>query len=122
MTRVENLLEEGWPDVEGCLEGKSFHIELKSAKRPKRETTRVLAPDDIRPRQPPWLKARWMAGGNAFWLVQVGERHRACRYLLPGYMDIADYPEDWFATHACCQNVKAHTFVNYAANYNRWFK
>lgn len=97
MTRVENTLEEGFPDVEGCWDGGAFWIELKSVARPARETTRVLAPDDIRPKQPPWLTKRWCAGGNAFMLIQVGERSKARRYLIPGNIThlVAGMPECW---------------------------
>jgi len=84
MDRVENLLMSGWPDVEGCHDGSGFTIELKTGERPKRASTRVLAPDDIRPGQVPWLEARWSAGGCCYMLVQVGSGHRASRYLIPG--------------------------------------
>jgi hypothetical protein len=84
MDRVENLLMGGWPDVEGCLSGSCFTIELKSKERPARESTRILAPDDIRPGQVPWLEKRWSAGGCCYMLVQVGGGHRASRYLVPG--------------------------------------
>jgi hypothetical protein len=84
MTRIENLVDEGTPDVEGCLDGDAFWIELKSNARPKRETTRCIEPRDIRPQQEPWLKRRWNAGGNAWMLIQIGEGHNAKRYLVPG--------------------------------------
>jgi len=84
MGRVENLVEGGWPDVEGCLCGECFTVELKSKGRPRRESTRILAPGDIRPGQVPWLERRWRAGGAASMLIQVGSGHAARRYLVPG--------------------------------------
>lgn len=84
MTRVENLVEDGTPDVEGCYDGDSFWCELKSVARPKRETTPCVTARHVRPRQVPWLAARWRAGGGSFFLIQVGEGHGARRYLVTG--------------------------------------
>lgn len=84
MTRVENLIDEGTPDVEGCLKGPQFWCELKVADRPKRPTTRIRTKSPVGESQIEWLHARWLAGGLAWMLVQVGERHEARRYLLPG--------------------------------------
>lgn len=85
MRRVENLVAEGDPDVEGCYKGGAFNIELKVAPRPSRPTTRVLGPADIRPKQVPWAKARWKAGGQSYFLIQVGSSRSARRYLIPGH-------------------------------------
>lgn len=82
--RVENLVAEGDPDVEGCYKAVAFNIELKTAERPARPTTRVLGPADIRPKQIPWAKARWTAGGLSYFLIQVGSAYKASRYLVPG--------------------------------------
>lgn len=82
--RIENLVGEGDPDVEGCYFGNAFNIELKVAERPARTTTRVLGPADIRPKQIPWAKARWEAGGSSYFLIQVGSSAKAKRYLIRG--------------------------------------
>lgn len=82
--RVENLVAEGDPDVEGCYLGGAFNIELKVADRPARMTTRVLGPADIRPKQIPWARARWDAGGSSFFLIQVGSSAKAKRYMIKG--------------------------------------
>ena len=82
MTRVEDLLAVGRPDVEACLEGRSFVCELKVAARPRRTTTPIRTQSPITPEQVGWLRARRDAGGQAWLLVQVGERHEALRYLL----------------------------------------
>jgi len=86
MTRVENLLDEGTPDVEGCLSGAQFWCELKVADRPARPTTAVRTQAPVKQSQIDWLKRRWLACGNAWLLVQVGTHHEARRYLLPGYL------------------------------------
>lgn len=80
--RVENGVALGVPDVEGCLQGESFWIELKTSDRPKRATTRIRA--RFEDWQVPWLRRRCRAGGKAFLLIQVGSGRSAGRYLLPG--------------------------------------
>lgn len=84
MTRLENLVGEGTPDTEGCLDGRQFWIELKCNARPARAKTPIHV--KFRPMQPPWLKRRVRAGGRAFVLIQVGQYRAARRYLVPGDM------------------------------------
>ena len=82
MNRVENLIMEGMPDVEGCLRGTQFWIELKCDKRPADPST--LIKPKFRPAQVPWLERRVGAGGRAYVLLQVGGGAKASRYLVPG--------------------------------------
>lgn len=84
MNRTENVAGEGTPDVEGCLDGRCFAIELKVADRPKRRTTRITTQSPIKTTQIEWLEDRRRAGGNAWLLIQVGDHHQARRYLLDG--------------------------------------
>lgn len=86
MNRVENSIMEGMPDVEGCLLGRQFWIELKCEARPSNPRKKVRP--KFRPAQLPWLKRRMAAGGRAFILLQVGSGASANRYLLPA--DIGD--------------------------------
>jgi hypothetical protein len=96
--RIENLVGVGNPDVTGCYRGGAFDLELKTAHRPARSTTAVIpivAKDPyIRPAQKNWHMERWRAGGQCYFLVQVG---RLSRYLLPGDLarDIEGKPEAW---------------------------
>lgn len=80
MNRVENSVMTGMPDVEGCLLGKQFWIELKVVGAPARMHT--LIKPTFQPSQLPWLRRRALAGGRAFVLLQVGSGRRARRYLL----------------------------------------
>lgn len=80
LQRVENAIAEGTPDVEGCLSGQSFWIEMKSCPMPKRALTPIRP--RFRPAQVPWLRRRWAAGGCALLLLQVGSARAAKRYLL----------------------------------------
>lgn len=84
LTRVEDVAGVGRPDVEGCLDGDCFVIELKVADRPRRPTTPIRTQCPITIEQQEWLKARRSAGGNAFLLIQVGDHADARRYLLDG--------------------------------------
>lgn len=85
MTRTEEALgAKGRPDVEGCYDGGSFIVELKVASRPKRAETPIRTQEPVKEEQCLWLEARVKAGGMAWLLVQVGERHEARRYLVWG--------------------------------------
>jgi penicillin-binding protein-related factor A (putative recombinase) len=78
LTRLENLVGNGTPDVEGCLCGRQFWIELKCI--PKR--TNSLLRIRFQPSQIPWMQRRQRAGGHVFVLLQVGSAGQAHRYLL----------------------------------------
>lgn len=109
MTRVEDSLGEGRPDVEGWWRG-GFVIELKVAPRPARPTTNIRAQHPPTVQQIEWLKARRNAGGSAYILVQVGEGPAARRYLLDGDLAaevLAGRPEDWYAAHAVREGTTA---------------
>lgn len=81
MNRIENAIMAGMPDVEGCLAGTQFWMELKCTARPTNPTTHIKC--RFQPQQIPWLHARTKAQGLAFVLLQVGSAHDAARYLLP---------------------------------------
>lgn len=80
--RIETITMAGYPDVEGCLDGHNFHIELKAIERPKRQGTPLRI--RMQPGQVPWLKKRWKAGGACSVLVRVGSGHGARHYLIAG--------------------------------------
>lgn len=76
LQRVENSVGRGTPDVEGCLNGHSFWVELKVSESPSRAATSVKT--GFEPQQIPWMVQRAKAGGAVFVLNQIGRR----RYLL----------------------------------------
>ncbi len=83
MCRVENEVGAGMPDVEGCLDGRQFFLELKSNKRPARATTPIHP--RTRDAQRDWHAARAKAGSRSHYvLMQVGEASTAKLYLIPG--------------------------------------
>ncbi len=81
MRRVENLVSEGDPDVDGCYKGSYFELELKGCDRPKRDGKLDF---DIRLSQGLWARKRWRCGGNLWLYVRVGSGRQMARYLLPG--------------------------------------
>jgi penicillin-binding protein-related factor A (putative recombinase) len=99
MERIENAVGVGNPDVTGCFKGGAFDIELKTAHRPARATTAVIALPYIRPAQKNWHVARWKAGGQCYFLIQVG---LSDRYLIPGVhaRDIEGKNEKWLSDYS----------------------
>lgn len=80
MHRIENSLSAGTPDVEGCVAGVGFDIELKSVSRPPGGNVWC----ELKSAQALFLRARWHVGGSSWVLVQVGYAHGAKRYLVRG--------------------------------------
>lgn len=83
MSRVENTVDEGTPDVEGCYDGGQFWCELKSLTRPIKPSTAINLEVDTE--QVRWHRRRSLAGGRTWFLIQVGSGLKASRYLIPGY-------------------------------------
>ncbi len=97
MTRVENSVASGTPDVEGqWAQFGQFWIELKSEARPARDSSKV--PFRVRDGQVEWLRRRCAAGGQAWLMLQVGSGRSAGRYLVWGalaHQVRAGVTEDW---------------------------
>ena len=76
ITRIENSADTGTPDVEGCYQapgwnkGEQFWWELKVGEITKKGTVKV----SFRPKQIPWLKKRWKAGGWAYAIIKIEDR------------------------------------------------
>jgi hypothetical protein len=86
MTRIENGVGAGQPDVEGqWLKLGQFWIELKTSKRPVFKTSKVTG-YDLKTSQVAWHRHRWLVGGSTTMLMQVGSGAAASRYLVPGNM------------------------------------
>ena len=119
--RIENGVMNGMPDVEGCLEGTQFWIELKTCARPVRTTTTLKI--RFEPGQLPWIKRRQEANGKAYVLLQVGKGYDARRYLVghttgklleEGYITEADLA---FET-LCSSTAKAKDILAAAARHH----
>lgn len=79
--RVENEVLIGDPDVEGCVDGGEFNIELKACPEPNSADGLLVRIDEA---QINWLRRRRRSGGQAWLLVRVGSSNAARHYLLPG--------------------------------------
>jgi hypothetical protein len=82
LTRIENLVDDGTPDVDGCINSRQIWVELKSCDRPVRASTPIRP--KVRPSQSDWHRERTAAGcRHNFVLIQVGEASQAKLYLIP---------------------------------------
>jgi len=81
MRRVENLVGDGDPDVDGCWRGRYFELELKGCDRPAKDGRLDF---DVRQSQVVWHRRRWRCGGNVWLYVRVGKGRDVRRYLVPG--------------------------------------
>ena len=75
LVRVENGVGTGTPDVNGCVVGVEWWAELKGLRSWKSvPDTRVMTLEhDLLPSQRAWLRARYIAGGNAWVILGVRE-------------------------------------------------
>ncbi|UTC27993.1 hypothetical protein [Stenotrophomonas phage A1432] len=81
MRRVENLVSSGDPDVDGCINGVYFELELKGCNRPKHGGVLDF---EVRQAQVVWHRKRWRVGGNCWIYCRVGRDRDIQRYLVPG--------------------------------------
>ena len=81
MVRAENSVNQGYPDVDGCYEGRAFKIELK---RVKALTFEDRIKIKFQPMQQLWLKKRWSVGGFSWLLIALGEGRGTRRFLVRG--------------------------------------
>lgn len=79
MRRMENGISTGDADVDGIYRGRDFAIELKSCKRPARETSKLQF-HEVTQAQVDWHSNRQDAGGASCFLIQVGKE----RYIVHG--------------------------------------
>lgn len=90
MVRVENLVNTGDPDVEGCYQGHYFEVELKGCDRPKRGGKLGF---EVRTSQTLYHRKRWRCGGNTWIYIRVGANKEVARYLIPGgLVETVDWP------------------------------
>jgi len=73
LMRVENLVQDGPPDVNGCCQCVEFWIELKYADEPPaRDSTKVFGKGGLRDSQIVWIYKRVKHGGRVWILAQCG--------------------------------------------------
>ncbi len=82
--RIETSTESGYPDVEGCIAGTSFLVELKVA-RSIRKRDGAFSLDHFEAKQAYTLHRRWKAGGRSWILVRYPmATGRDKHFLVPG--------------------------------------
>jgi len=73
--RIENLLVEGMPDINICIEGTESWIELKSPKEPKRYNTRLFgSAHRLSREQMNWFHRQKAAGGKCWIFICTNKR------------------------------------------------
>lgn len=79
--RIEDTTKSGTPDVEGCIDGRSFWAELKVAyEQPTRGTVRIKTTSF----QAYFAIKRREAGGLSWYLIRAGMHPNWEHYLIPG--------------------------------------
>ena len=89
LDRVENIVGNGWPDVNGCFHNVEFWIEIKEPKEPKMLKTRLFGSNHkLSQEQMNWIKRQIYTGGLAYVYIDTGK----WRLLIGG--SIADHIND----------------------------
>lgn len=75
INRIENAVSIGMPDVNCCIEGSEFWIELKSPIEPKRQTTKLFGSNHkLSQDQMNWMLSQRNAQGQAWVLISTDKR------------------------------------------------
>ena len=73
--RIENVMVLGMPDVNCCIHGNEFWIEIKSPKEPKRKTTKLFGSNHkLSQDQQNWFLRQANANGLGFVLICTNKR------------------------------------------------
>lgn len=81
LDRLENLVAEGMPDVNGCFLGSEFWLEIKSPKEPKRASTPLFGSNHkVSQEQANWMMRQIKAKGRAHFFIVTDKR----RILIDG--------------------------------------
>lgn len=84
--RVENMLDDGFPDLFCRNIFTTFMIELKAVvSYPAKKETRVLGAEGLSQGQKNWMLEYTKLGGAAFILIRVGVGNNADHYLIHGW-------------------------------------
>jgi hypothetical protein len=105
--RVENSTgKKGTPDVEGCIAGRQFWVELKVV--PRIRVDGSLSLPHYTNHQAYFAHKRWEVGGLSWILVRVGQQPDSRHYLIPGsdaldLFEVRDrFTEDYLEARSAC--------------------
>jgi hypothetical protein len=86
--RIENVRLEGMPDVNMCLWGAEFWIEIKSPNEPKKLTSKLFGSSHkLSQDQKNWFLIQRNAGGSAFIYIETNLRRLLIHGLLADYVN-----------------------------------
>lgn len=83
VTRVENMIGSGYPDIDYCIRGSAGKVESKWRLRWPRDPADVVTLDHFTNQQRLWIRDRHLSGGRIFVSLEV-EKPVATYLLLPG--------------------------------------
>ena len=109
MSRIENAVGSGAPDVTGTFRGRRFDIELKTCDRPKRAATPVRFV--VQPSQRVWRRLEARAGGYPYLLLQIATE----RFLAPLAALDEVRPYGWWEEHGILCKTPEDVFTFIAA-------
>jgi hypothetical protein len=101
--RVENTCKSGVPDVEGCIRGTQFWLELKAGPEPASACSQIKC-EPFKKRQREFFVRRLNAGGNVWMLYRVLV---AC-FLIRGRDALAIKGRPtllWLKAHTQCKSL-----------------
>lgn len=81
LDRIENLAGLGFPDTNGCFNGKEFWMEIKAPEEPKKVSTPLFGSNHrLSIEQRNWFLRQTKARGRGFVYIETN----ACRLLIDG--------------------------------------
>ncbi len=98
VSRIENPLDPGMPDVSYCLGGVEGWLELKALPAWPKQLNTIVGPRLVRPAQRAWWVRQLAAGGRLHVLLAVGDR-RPDHVLLTGELALAHLGK------TCCRKL-----------------
>jgi hypothetical protein len=97
--RIETSTETGYPDVEGCIDGACFLVELKVVHYVRKRDATFSIPH-YTSKQAYTLYKRWKAGGRSWLLIRVpGSEQTGRHYLVAGREALVVFDERTRLTH-----------------------
>lgn len=110
LTRIENLVGEGTPDTNCCIDGFEFWIELKDAVVAKRDTSLLLGRSHkLTPQQVNFWRAQKRNGGYAWVLVRYGSEF----FLFDNWLHINTYTIKEAREYSCFLSSKIEAIFEY---------
>jgi hypothetical protein len=106
MTRVENVVAVGMPDVNLCINGHEHWIEIKAPTEPKRKSTPLFGSNHrVEKEQANWMLDQLRNGGNGWFLIATDKRFIILHGSLHDEVNSMTVPELMTVATFCCLNA-----------------